>query len=209
MWIWVLSSRVKSERGERVRYRVEHQDKIHIHAWACIILYLQRDQEWLVLISAFPTPYPLDCATVASSHLLSIISTNSCHFELFFDSPESSQSRASTAFPGTTAGIYLVAKTVSNVQFYWMNSTSVLQSGNKQTNKKNNDRLVHSWPNVVCFSSSKITFIQKKIYYLQFEDLFWNDNYKNREPSWVFKKQSLMETADIQEISSIWKNKKQ
>ena len=34
-------------RPEPVRYRVEHEDKIHIHAWACNIIYLQRDQEWL------------------------------------------------------------------------------------------------------------------------------------------------------------------
>ena len=47
------------------------------------------------------------------------------------------------------------------------------------------------------------------MYYLQFKNLFWNDNYKNRKPSWEFKKESLMETADIQEINSIWKNKKQ
>ena len=51
--------------------------------------------------------------------------------------------------------------------------------------------------------------LYKKMHYLQFKNLFWNDNYKTRKPSWVFKKQSLMETADIQEISSIWKNKKQ
>ena len=76
-------------------------------------------------------------------------------FRTIFRFPESSQSLASTAFPGTTTIIYLVAKKgFKTVQFYSMNSTSLLQSGNKQT-RKNNDRLVHYWPNVVRFSSSK------------------------------------------------------
>ena len=71
------------------------------------------------------------------------------------------------------------------VQFYWMNSTSPLQSGNKQT-RKHNGRLVHSWPNVVCFCSSKNTFTQ--LHYLKFQNCCWNDNYKNRKQSWVFQR---------------------
>ena len=83
-------------------------------------------------------------------------------------------------------------------------------SKRKQTNTEEKTMIDSYILGLTLFASAlRKLRLYKKIHCLQYEDLFWNVNYKNREPSWVFKKQSLMETADIQEISSIWKNKKQ
>ena len=183
MWIWVLSSRVKSERGERVRYRVEHEDKIHIHAWTCNILYLQpRSSVTCVDIRVSTTISP-------GLPFIYLPSVMIGYFELL---PSRTTFRFPWEFPiaGFNCISWHYCKNIfggkngfKTVQFYWMNSTSLLQSRNKQT-RKHNDRVVHSWPNVVCFCSSKNTFTQ--LHYLKFQNCCWNDNYKNRKQSWVF-----------------------
>ena len=135
-------------------------------------------------------------------HLPSVTS-NSCHFELFLDSPESFQSLTFTAFPGTTARIYLFNF------IEWIPLLFFKAETNKQT-RKNKKRLVHSWPNVVCFSSSK------KLHYLQFPKLLLKRQLQKIENHLECSKNSdacvqnlFWETADNQETSSTWKNKKQ
>ena len=137
-----------------VSYGVEHS-KFHIYAHPWIILYEQRDREWLALISAFLAP----CISpeFPFSHSLLVFS-NSCHFKLFFDHPERSKSRLQLYLLAPVQKNLFGAKMISKVFNFikWI----PLQFFKAQTNKKK--RLVQSWPNVVCFSSSENTFTKKK-----------------------------------------------
>ena len=135
-------------------------------------------------------------------HLPSVIS-NSCHFELFFDSPESSQSLVSTAFPGTTTIIYLVAKTVSKLFNFieWI----PLQFFKAETNKQEKTMIDSYIIGLTLFVSAlqKIPLHNCTLY-----------DFKTFFETIITKIENHLDCSekffpDIQEISSIWKNKKQ